>query len=377
MDNNTGCTPGWEGIGQTWSEASVLYADGYKDVNDDLIPLLIVGGGYNDCEDTDNNTTENNSCSTVTEGNIIYVLNAHTGDIVTTFSTDRPVVGGVTVVPVSENNPRAMFAYATDAGGNIYRIYGGTALAPAEFGSTLAGTWNIKKIATLGCADPGTACTANRKFLFGPDVVRDPTYPSKYTVLAGSGDREKPLNVYGAAASVQNYFFSVVDVPIQANWLDDDIATASGLCGSDIICLATLTPVTTDGAAVGVPLTVKGWRFALDPGEQVVTGTITVSDVAHFSTHIPALPTDVCDSGLGLAATYNLDYAKGDGDKTTITKGGLVPTPVAGMVILDNGKKVPFCIGCGGEDSAIGAKIVGSGITWTQPKSRVYWNIQQ
>ena len=49
----------------------------------------------------------------------------------------------------------------------------------------------------------------------------------------------------------------------------------------------------------------------------------------------------------------------------------------SGMVILDNGKKVPFCIGCGGESSAIGAKLVGTGITWTQPKSRVYWNIQQ
>lgn len=377
LDNNTGCTTGWEGIGQTWSQASVLYADNYQDANGDLIPLLIVGGGYNDCEDPDNNTTENHSCSSVTEGNIIYVLNASSGAIIETFATDRPVVGGVTVVPVNENNPRAMFAYATDTGGNIYRIHGGTVAAPAEFGASPATSWHIKKIASLGCATPGAACTANRKFLFGPDVVRDPTYPTKFNILVGSGDREKPLNVYGAAASVQNYFFSVVDVPTQADWLVDDIATADALCGTNIICLAALTPVTTDGVASGATLAAKGWRFALDPGEQVVTGAITVSDIANFSTHIPAQPTDACEGNLGTATTYNLDYAKGDGEKNDIVKGGLVPTPVAGIVILDSGEEVPFCIGCGGEDSAIGVKIVGSGITWTQPKSRVYWNIQQ
>jgi type IV pilus assembly protein PilY1 len=60
-----------------------------------------------------------------------------------------------------------------------------------------------------------------------------------------------------------------------------------------------------------------------------------------------------------------------------IVGGGLVPTPVAGKVILDNGQRVPFCIGCGGENSAIGGSEVTSGITWSQPKSRVYWKIDK
>jgi type IV pilus assembly protein PilY1 len=377
-DNND-CTTGFTDIGQTWSQANVMYARNYKVTTagiDTLKPMLIVGGGYDDCEDTDNNSTANHACSGGTKGNAIYVMDAHSGALLKTFSTDRAVAGAVTVVPYGENDPGAMYAYAADTGGNIYRISGGTTAAPAAIDTTAPGSWVIKKIASLGCADPTTSCTGNRKFLFGPDVVRDPTYTTKFTVLLGSGDREKPLNVYGAAAAVQNYFFSVVDVPTDADWLDDGVG-AGAVCGADIICLAGLTPVTTDGVADGVTLAAHGWRFPLAAGEQVVTGAITVADVANFSTHIAAETTDACASNLGTATAYNLNYSKGKGSKNTITKGGLVPTPVAGMVILDNGEKVPFCIGCGGEDSAIGAKLVGTGITWTQPKSRVYWNIQQ
>ena len=81
--------------------------------------------------------------------------------------------------------------------------------------------------------------------------------------------------------------------------------------------------------------------------------------------------------GLGIATVYNIDYKDAEGDTVNIIGGGLVPTPVAGKVILDDGTVVPFCIGCGGDGSAIGGSPVGSGVTWIQPKSRVYWNIQK
>ncbi|MDH4042466.1 MAG: pilus assembly protein PilY, partial [Gammaproteobacteria bacterium] len=175
---------------------------------------------------------------------------------------------------------------------------------------------------------------------------------------------------------VQNYFFSIVDNPTVSGWLDDDDGNP-GTCGSDIICLEKLTQASTAGLDTGARKSTKGWRLPLATGEQVVTGAITVADVTNFSTHIPARRDDVCKANLGTATSYSLDYRKAKGDEINIVGGGLVPTPVAGMVILDNGKKVPFCIGCGGEDSAIGAKLVGSGIKWKQPKSRVYWKIQQ
>lgn len=373
---DTGCTTGWDDIGQTWSQPNLAYGRGYT-LSADMKPMLIMGGGYDDCEDYDNNTTANNNCPADPKGNGIYILDAYDGTILKRFATDRGVVGGVTVVPYGENDPGIMFAYAMDMGGNIYRISGGTVAAPAAIDTTHPSAWVITKIASLGCATESGTCTANRKFLFGPDIIRVPNTPGTLAVMGGTGDREKPLVNYGAAAGVQNYFFAVFDKPTQANWLDDDIVDGSAVCGADIMCMDTLTEVGLDGVPDGVTLSPKGWRFPLAAGEQVVTGTITVADIANFSTHIPAQPNDTCNSDLGQAFAYNVGYRNASGEKNRIVKGGLVPTPVAGMVILDNGQKVPMCIGCGGEDSAIGAKLVGSGITWTQPKSRVYWNIQE
>ena len=385
-DGAVSCTAGWEDIGQTWSQPNVVFARGYADATSNkLKPMLMMGGGYDPCEDQDNNTN-NHACPADPEsgdgdqimGNIIYILDAYNGNILKTFYTDRGVAGGITVVPYSKNDPAARFAYAVDMGGNIYRIHGGTLAAPAAIDATPPDSWQITKIASLGCDTASAGCAANRKFLFGPDVVESPKNTGQIAVLVGSGDREKPLVNYGAALGLQNYFFSVFDNPTDASWLtDEDDADGKAICGADIICLSALTPVTTDGVARGTQLSGKGWRLALDPGEQVVTGAITVADIANFSTHIPAQPDEACTTNLGTATTYSIDYQDAEGSKVVVRKGGLVPTPVAGMVILDDGKKVPFCIGCGGEDSAIGAKLVGTGVKWKQPKSRVYWNIQQ
>lgn len=88
-----------------------------------------------------------------------------------------------------------------DLGGNVYRISGAT--AGAEIGSTAPDSWTMTKIAVLG----GTG-TDNRKFMFRPDIVVNST--GGYSILAGSGDREKPLLSYTAAASVTNYFFMLL-----------------------------------------------------------------------------------------------------------------------------------------------------------------------
>jgi type IV pilus assembly protein PilY1 len=252
----------------------------------------------------------------------------------------------------------------------------------------------------LGCDDVTTTCTANRKFLFGPDVVKVPG-SDKLGILVGSGDREKPLLAYGAAAGVQNYFFSIIDQPDNPGWLDDDVDST---CGDDIICRDALTQVATgDDYDPEVVIGEKGWRLPLASEEQVVTGSLTVADVVNFSTHKPAQPeVNSCEGSLGKATTYNLNYEDAKGDAINIIGGGLVPTAVAGMVELDpedicdanglcgsdnedncddngncEGIVVPFCIGCGGEESAIGGSIEGTGITWSQPISRVYWNIKQ
>ena len=400
--NDTGCsadsfaspTP-WASIGQTWSAANIAFTTAYNGpytlADSSLItkmkPMLIMGGGYDGCEDFDGDadsdgSLENHDCISTDKGGIIYILDAQDGSVLQTFPTDRAVSGNVTVVPLSDTDPRIIYAYATDLGGNIYRISADNAGTPAPISSELPSAWIITKIAALGCGTPSTdaaSCDANRKFMHGPDVVKIPS-SDKLAVLVGSGDREKPLRDYSAALGVQNYFFSVIDQPTLTTWFDDaetTCPTTNTLPTTNTICLKALDAVSLAG---GTP-SAYGFHLPLAVDEQVVTAALTVADVANFSTHIPVDPNgpdaEACASNLGIATTYNINYQDAEGGVVDILGGGLVPTPVAGKVILDDGSIVPFCIGCGGEQSAIGGSVVGSGINWIQPKSRVYWNIQK
>jgi type IV pilus assembly protein PilY1 len=338
---------GFSGLGQTWSSPVVLKAAGYGSGS---TPMLFMGGGYHVCEDADPN-----GCATATgyKGNHIYVLDAETGARLKTLDTDRGVVGDVTVVP--DANGLATRAYAADLGGNVYRI--STAGDPS--------TWTITKIAALG----GSGSSA-RKFMFGPDVVLD---SGTYYVLVGSGDREKPLTAYTNANGVGNYFFMLKDNATTG------ITTAVGL--SD------LTPITSSGTPSQTTLDAsQGWYLGLSSGEQVVTSAITLFGVVTFSTHTPPVfDNTTCTSDLGTTRVYNIGYIDA-GSKNgtsvryeTVTGGGLPPSPVAGMVTLDNDQTVAFVIG-GSSESSLEVKLGGtapSSSSITFPKSRVYWFIER
>lgn len=367
-DNDDGCTSDFSRIGQTWSAPRTLTATGYGSGQS---PLLLMGGGYDRCEDADQNT-----CTSDSKGRRIYVMDADTGARLRSLPTDRSVIADVFVVP-DENTGKAKHAYAADLGGNIYRINIGDA-APAD--------WTITKIASLGCNTTAT-CSANRKFMFSPDVIED---NGTYTLLIGSGDREKPLNstTYPSTTSVSNYFFMIKDRPSDNTWL----ASETTNCGAAVICKASLYPITDNTTPTSADLaTKKGWSLALrtetrdgfTSTEQVVTSAITVFDVVTFSTHIASIPVaGSCSPSLGTASVYNINYknaksANGTASRyETIAGGGLPPSPVAGMVTLDNGSTVPFCIGCNPDSPLEGGDPPGLAAT-NQPKARVYWYIQK
>jgi type IV pilus assembly protein PilY1 len=391
VDANPDYTNAWNSVGQTWSAASLAYAANY---GSGTKPLLMMGGGYDDCEDIDNNINANHGCTT-TKGNIIYVLDAETGNIQKTFPTLRGVVGNITIVPVSKTNPQIQYAYAADMGGNVYRISAGTPTLPAPISSTPPVDWIITRIASLGCPTPTNdtaGCIGNRKFIFGPDVVEVPDSGGVlFAVILGSGDREKPITSYGGAVSVNNYFYSIIDKPTDATWLTAE-ATSCG--GTAVICQASLTSTTAtitgtfedeDQVATVTALGTigdKGWKLALENGEQVVTTALTIDNVASFSSHKPVVPTaGSCENNLGRALAYNLNYETAGGSGNQLIGGGLAPSPVGGTVILDNGDKVDICISCGGNEgdtgSIIGIGRAGSGASHIQPTSRVYWKIKK
>jgi type IV pilus assembly protein PilY1 len=357
--SDANCTTGFTNIGQTWSAAKVFKASGY---GSGLSPMLIMGGGYDPCEDASPNT-----CSS-TKGNSIYVLDADEGDLLKAFPTDRGVAADVVVVPDSAG--LAKYAYAVDLGGNIYRI---------DIGGDAPADWTSVKIASLGCDTPAI-CTETRKFMFAPDVLTD---GNGYILLLGSGDREKPRNF---SNTVNNYFFMVKDQPADATWLTNE----TGNCGAAVLCRDSLLGISTTATPSAADLGAKkGWYLTMKPTEQVVTSAITIFGTVSFSTHEPTVAdVNTCTSGLGTARVYNISYANAESANGTIDPNsryeelppdiGLPPSPVAGMVTLDNGQTVPFCIGCS-ETSPLESEepeVPTAGVPG-QSKRRIYWYLQQ
>ncbi len=357
------CSTGATGMGQTWGTPRAI-----KTANAPAVPLLIMGGGYDNCEDPDVNT-----CTNTSKGRKVFVIDADTGVIVKSLDTDRGVIGEVKVVPDADGY--AKYAYAADLGGNVYRITIG-ALAPAA--------WTITKIASLGCDSVLLPCPYNRKFMFGPSVI--PELDGSYSLYLGSGDREKPLGdaYFPRTAAVSNFFYKITDKPSDTAWLTSQFLT----CGANVICTASLASAGNVAGTCGAaaPPVGKGWKLGLRPTEQVVTLAATRFGVTTFSTHMPETSSPgTCESRLGTVHVYNLEIgtAKPTGGSTCadeVGDGGLPPPPEKMDVCMDaacNDRR-GVCIGCGKKSSIeSGRNEIPQSILGPNAKRRVYWYIQK
>ena len=395
--DSAGCMTGFAEMGQSWASPSIVKAAGY---GSGATPLLVMGGGYDLCEDSLSFTcTSPASGSTAgltvqpsgLTGNRIYVMDADTGALLKTFKTFRGVVGEVLMLKDSAG--LATYGYASDLGGDIYRISGATANTP--IGNTAPANWTITRVAMLGCnvpaalsAIPGTALTepfgtnctspANRKFLYGPDVVVEGDI---HYLLLGSGNREQPINMPTPATS--NYFYVVQDKPTDASWLQS--ATNGNNCnGNDVLCQNSAAVPSSYACLSSSQATKKVFALPLAVYEQVVTSAVTAFGTVYFSTHQPTTPVaGSCTGNLGIARPYALNFktlgsatkACGSAPFDVLTSGGLPPSPVVGKVKLDDGSVVPFCIGCKGPLKGTPLPS-GAGV---QPSAKVktYWYIKK
>jgi hypothetical protein len=165
--------------------------------------------------------------------------------------------------------------------------------------------------------------------MFMPDVVeKDGTY----FLLLGSGDREKPLDVWTNTYATTNYFFMVKDKPSEANWLNGTCDTGAAAPYDKVICLTSLTGITTSADPSATDLAAsKGWYLGLNAHEQVVTSAITVFGNVTFSTHTPTVPVlGACTSNLGKARVYNVRYLNaaaksGSSNRNAIVAGTVNP----------------------------------------------------
>jgi type IV pilus assembly protein PilY1 len=366
--SDTDCGSGtkdYSAIGQTWSPPKIMYASA---VGSGATPLILMGGGYDTCEDADAGTgLANHGCAS-SKGNRVYVIDGTDGTIVREFPTVAPFTGGAARGVVGEAtivsaNGIAKYAYIADMGGVVYRL---------DFTANNKSNWTMTPIAKLGC-DTVATCTANRKFMFQPSVVS--TDGETFQILLGSGDREKPTTQYGGSNGVTNYFFMLKDKPADNNYLNNACAPTI-----NYMCLASLLPITTSTPSSAAIDGKMGWYLGLQSTEQVVTGAITQFGITTFSTHQPAVSAASCTNNLGTTLVYNISYkdaspVSGNSRYEDLSGDGLPPSPVAGKVLID-GTEVPFCIGCSKDSPLEGKKATQlSGVS--RAKSRLYWYLEK
>lgn len=328
-------------LGQTWSEPKVAKIRGNTN------PVLIMGAGYDPAAE------DLATPGSTTMGNAVLVLDAFTGTVIRQFSTDRSVPADVALVD-ADFDGFVDRAYAVDLGGSIYRldVERGTSTVPAD--------WGMYKLAELAGGNV-------RKFFYPPDVIVTPNYAA---VLAGSGDREKPLNRTSADA-----FFTVYDTltskgtpfpapsPIQASSL--------GLIGAE----------NDKTAGCYLPMSTAG--------EKIVNAPVTVAGITYFGTNRPRqVSQTTCSANLGEARVYGVPLFCKAPTSQDLVGGGLPPSPVTGTVLVSyqqgtdaNGnpimvdKQVPFIIGA---PNTKGSSIEGSKVkpTIIPVRKRSYWYLK-
>ena len=328
LGNDTGCTTGMTGIGQTWSTPVVAFVKGYTTNSD---PVLIFGGGYDNCEDA------NTGAPTCTngKGGYVYILNAHTGELLRSFQTRRSVAADISVVDI-DGDGKVDYAYAADTGGNIYRI--DFIDGPANKTQLGKDAWQMYRVAYTNDA------TNPRKFLFGPALLYNKG--SVYLAL-GSGDREHPLGWQYPYTSVRNRFYVALDnlgIKPTTEAMATNLDTATTDSSDPTDCNS---PKTLPGGSS------KGWFMQLAQGEQVVTSALIAGGSVTFSTNRPIVGDAAsCATSLGEARGYmvNLFNASGTlgvdgtcgGNRSSVfAGGGLPPSPVlATAVPIDMGNGV-------------------------------------
>lgn len=385
LSSDTGCTSGMSNIGQTWSVPVVAKVN----VDGTVKPVVIVGGGYDSCEDVNGSSpacsTSGLVASVAAKGNRVYVLDAADGSILRSFTTSGRVASDVSVIDLDFDG-LVDYAYVGDTKGNVYRI----SFGPSKTAPLASATWSAVNIAsTTG---------SGRKFLYPPALVSyfDKATGKTYVYLAlGSGDREKPLETqYPYTEDIKNRFYV---------YLDDLSLDTSTLTASNLDDPATLADLSTDpGCSIGVvpdsgsPLAgKKGWFMQYSnatgndghQGEQTVTSAVIVGGLVAFSTNRPIHSTGSSCSPLGEANGYFVNLFNGSGTigppnnltcggsrSDVFVGGGLPPSPVLGTVVI-NGRPTTVVIGAadkgGGPSSIVGGQ---EGFTLPpQKRTRVYW----
>ena len=327
LGNDDGCDTGLSDLGQTWSTPLGGYIKGYSDADGNPLPVVMFGGGYDNCLDSDQAAYPSAGCSAA-KGKKVYVLDAEDGTVLASLNTDAPIVAELASVDMDFDG-NIDYAYAADATGNLWRVNFAAMDVNGVLTPLAKTAWSITKVAAT--LDP------NRRFLNQPTVA---SFKTKVYVSIGSGNRERPLESnYPYVANVTDRFYTFIDTP----------GVASATVDLDSSPLLNVTEV---DSGVGVDCDVKGvngWYMdLLGRGEQVVNPAVIAAGKVMFNTYRPGeAASGMCTRPLGIATGYTMNLfspSACDTDRSrSIIGGGMPIPPIIATVRVPQGCTGDFC----------------------------------
>lgn len=306
----TPSTSGFSRMGQIWSKPTAAKIKDSTAENDKGIDVLVFGGGYDMCYEREgfqvgiNNATELGDCSnqSETKGNAVYIINAKTGKLIWSASSDssattkvddmkHSVVAGITTL--DRNNDGFMdHLYFADLSGQVFRadftnagfvkpVASGTSSPENKFSNT-----RVTKI--LNSTYTGDNSKYNHRFYERPVVsfYRNPVSNSLFALVnIISGDRSSPLSTLRDTTTKSDRLYGIMDTDVSkadsifyasdftsgsntngqkvTNLKDSDLAalpTAIGAASSSGYTLNQKNVVINDLKAGGK----KGWYYPLN-----------------------------------------------------------------------------------------------------------------
>ena len=283
----------YEDLGQTWSTPQFSKVK----VNDDVIDVVMFGGGYDAGQDDESIRTDN-------QGNAVYIVNLLTGAKIWSAGDDsdhdlrlsdmdHSIPAPLRVIDINSDG-LADRIYVGDMGGRVWRfdIFNGNLASELVQGGM---------IASIGASDISSPTTADvRRFYNQVDVVSVPKSGAPFYALnIGSGYRAHPLD-----RDIDEEFYSIRDF--------NPVSQMDASDYGDPILRADLVNITTLPSPALNPDD-KGWRLSMNQadGEKVLSRAITFDGVLFFTSFSPGSSATACAAAPGENRLYAIDLLTG------------------------------------------------------------------
>jgi len=367
----SGGTGSFAQLGQTWSTPTIGKMN-IPGVNNDKL-VMIFGGGYDDIQDT-----EYTASATDTVGNIVYIADAITGQLLWNSKDDTLAHGGSAgAVSTMNGVPSQVTAFDLTEDDLIDHMYV-TDTKAQVFRFDVDNDTGLIKGGRIAHLNNGGGVSDNRRFYYSADtaLIRQ-VGDSFISVSIGSGFRAHPLN-----EAITDNFFVLKDKGVLTGVFDmdatiNDLQDVTSLVDSDSNGVSDAVELLNDDTSPK-----KGWYINFSAtGEKVIERSITFNNAVIFTSYVPpGSAGEVCQAAAGGGRLYALNILNGtpyvdtnhDGSLTEndrfvdLAGGGIAPPPQVLLEGSETGVTPRLCIGteCGFDEILPSISEGLMGIKW-------------